>query len=499
MSYLKQIVLTLVFFCCINPPTHAAALKQFVNAAQGYSMSIPATSRIDQSFPAMRDVFSTNDLVIEVYFDDLSRQQAGFSDYIYYGNKMLKLSDRHNLTASYSSAVAGHSAHTTVWQRQKLSRVANDRNYYQSVAIRRTSQEIVTILFKSNKPLDTTPYLSNFQVIAKSGNLATNRQFAKSKTVMNAATKAKYEELFGEKAPLTWGIFEPNAGSDCFHLHQKETQLDYKFKVALRYQSIGNLVPLFLLEQAEQEGRTLELTLSTTYAANPDALKAGGSDPNLTIAYDILDGKFDDYLEFYAQQLKTFDKPILFRLNNEMNGDWCWYSAFYTARDSEIYKQLWVYLHDFFAKRNVQNLIWIWNPHDKSFPDFAWNHAFAYYPGDEYVDVIGMTGYNTGNYFAGESWREFKDIYDPLYAEYCASFDKPFIIGEFASASYGGSKAAWINSMFKEIKNYPRIKVAVWWSGIDRDSSGTPARIYLINDTPATIEAMKNGLKSYKK
>lgn len=497
MSFLKQALLVLLLCCCIAKPAQTAALKQFVNSAQGYSLSIPASSHIDQSFPTVRDVFSTEDLVIEVYFDDLSKQRANFDDYIYYGNKMLSLSERHNLTADHAETVNGYSAHTTVWQRQKLSKLSKDRNYYQSTAIRRNSQEIVTLLFKSTQPIDAQPYLQSFQLLPQTAKLKSIRKFGKSKTLMNAATKAKFEELFGNKAPLTWGIFEPNAVSSFFHLEQKEAQLDHKFKVALRYQSIGNLVPLFLLEQAEQQGRILELTLSTTYAANPDALKAGGRDPNLTIAYDILDGKFDNYLEFYAQQLKGFDKPILFRLNNEMNGDWCWYSAFYTARDSDIYKQLWVYLHDFFSKRQVQNLIWVWNPHDKSFPEFAWNHAFAYYPGDEYVDVVGMTGYNTGNYFAGESWREFKEIYDPLYAEYCANFDKPFIIGEFASASYGGNKAAWISAMFKNIKDYPRIKVAVWWSGIDRDSNGIPGRIYLINDTPATVAAMKQGLKAY--
>lgn len=495
MPFFRQLTLTFILLICLQPFAFANETKIFTNAAQGYSIAIPANSKIDQSFPAVCDVFRTNELVIEVYFDDLSSQSASFADYIYYGNKMLAANSQHQITANYNSTINNYNAHITAWQRPKLSKLVLDRNYYQAAAIKRNSQEIITVIFKSSSPIDTRQYLTSFQFLHKQGNLTKNRVFGRSKTVMNIATKNVFEGLFGKQAPLTWGIFEPNANSDFFHLHKKEAALDYKFKIALRYQSIGNLVPLFLLETAEQEGRLLELTLSTTYAANPDALKAGRSDPNVNVAYDVLNGKFDDYLEFYATQLKKFDKPILFRLNNEMNGDWCWYSAFYTARDSEIYKQLWIYLHTFFAERGVQNLIWIWNPHDKAFPEFAWNHAFAYYPGDEYVDVVGMTGYNTGNYFNGEQWREFNEIYTPLYAEYSQAFDKPFIIGEFASASYGGNKAQWIKNMFKDLKNYPRIKVAVWWSGIDRDSDGTPGRIYLIDDTQATVEAMKQGLK----
>lgn len=91
-----------------------------------------------------------------------------------------------------------------------------------------------------------------------------------------------------------------------FFTYSKKALLNYKFKVALRY-----TVPLFLLEQAGKEGRFLELIMSTTYATNPDVLKTSG-DPNLNIAYDILNGKFDNGLEFYAQQLKPFDKPYCF-------------------------------------------------------------------------------------------------------------------------------------------------------------------------------------------
>ena len=42
---------------------------------------------------------------------------------------------------------------------------------------------------------------------------------------------------------------------------------------------------------------------------------------NSSIIYDILNGKYDDFFRLYAQKIKEFNHPILFRLNNEMNGD----------------------------------------------------------------------------------------------------------------------------------------------------------------------------------
>jgi beta-mannanase len=120
-----------------------------------------------------------------------------------------------------------------------------------------------------------------------------------------------------------------------------------------------------------------------------------------------------------------------------------------------------------------------------------------YYPGDDVVDIVGLTGYNTGTYFANDPWREFPDIYQPLYANYSAWFDKPFIIGEFGSNSVGGDKVAWINTMFREMPKFNRIKVAIWWSGIDWDENGRPGRIYKLDETPATEDAFRRGLKNY--
>jgi len=216
------------------------------------------------------------------------------------------------------------------------------------------------------------------------------------------------------------------------------------------------------------------------------------------MVYDILDGRYDDYFIAYADKLKEFGHPVLFRLNNEMNGDWCWYSAFYTGKDAEMYIKLWRYIHDIFVDRGVDNVVWVWNPHDVSLPAFKWNHYLMYYPGDEYVDVVGLTGYNNGTYFPGERWREFDEIYLPLYNEYVLAFDKPFMITEFASNSVGGDKTAWVGRMFDGIRDFDRIKVAVWWSGVDYDQQGRPGRIYLIDEDEGLLDIFRKRLKEYK-
>jgi hypothetical protein len=117
-----------------------------------------------------------------------------------------------------------------------------------------------------------------------------------------------------------------------------------------------------------------------------------------------------------------------------------------------------------------------------------------YYPGDEYVDIVGLTAYNTGTYYPGEDWIEFDELYDSLYAEYNRLFNQPMMITEFASSSVGGDKNKWIRNMFNHIGKYENIKVAIWWDGCDWDANGNIARPYFIDETPDLLQTFKEFL-----
>lgn len=472
----------------------------FTDQAHGYKILIPKNSSVDISFSAICTTFTTPNLKVEIYYDDLTNKPGNFYELITYSNMFLRRGGPHTITANYSTGIDGYSAHTTKWQRDKLARIPNDRNFYMSTSVQRTSQKIYTIMLKSSSPLGSTgdTITNSFSFISPSGNFRNYKHFYQSTSPMNEQTQKVFDELFGPEANLTWGIFEYSAPQNFNKLHDIEKNLDHRFKVLLRYQTIDEPLPLTQLERAWENDRIVELTLATIHNTQANALWVNGVPPNALTAYRILNGEYDEYFTNYAHSLKQFGKPIIFRLNNEMNGDWCWYSAFYTARDSDIYKELWYYIRGIFDREGVDNLIWVWNPHDVSLPNFSWNHSLAYYPGDKYVDVVGMTGYNNGTYFAGEKWRTFSQIYQELYGEYIDLFDKPFMLTEFSSNSIGGNKAAWIDDMFNQIEKYPNIKVAVWWNGVDYDKNNNPGRIYLIDDSPEVIEAMKNGLAKYQ-
>jgi len=331
--------------------------------------------------------------------------------------------------------------------------------------------------------------LSSVNFIPPQGAKSFNLYYSRQVRPLSAETEALFQRYFADESPQAWGIYEPTADTGLSYVNSLENRLNYKFPCLLWYQSLGSEFPRALADNAYSQGKFLELTLATWDLRQPN---------NTAITYDVLNGAYDAYLIDYARKIKAFGHPLLFRLNNEMNGDWCYWSAYYSATDTELFRAMWRHIYDIFQEQGVDNAIWVWNPNEVSFPSFKWNSYVNYFPGDQYVDVIGLTGYNTGNYFPGERWRDFRSIYAPLYSEYNHVFDYPFMITEFACSSIGGDKVAWLNDMFTYISSYKKIKLAIWFNGIDFDAQRRPARIYRLDQNDAILDQFAQGLKGAK-
>ena len=107
-------------------------------------------------------------------------------------------------------------------------------------------------------------------------------------------------------------------------------------------------------------------------------------------------------LDVIAGELKLLRNahvPVLWRPLHEVNGRWFWWGA----QGPEPYKKLWRLMFErFTVKHGLNNLIWVFSPGAET--DLA-----DWYPGDEYVDMIGQDHYpmdgNNG---------PAKDVFDEL-------------------------------------------------------------------------------------
>ncbi|MDR3277879.1 MAG: glycoside hydrolase family 26 protein [Oscillospiraceae bacterium] len=312
----------------------------------------------------------------------------------------------------------------------------------------------------------------------------------------SAETRALYDRIAASPDVL-WGIFTSRIEEQGIRewIPAIEKSLEFQFPIVLAYVGVDRGFPTEFMERCDGEGRIVELTLQITETNN---LSIAGHSPWL----DLYRTGGDERIRAFARGAKAFGKPFLFRLNNEMNSDWTSYSGVTNLLDPELYAENWRTVYRIFEEEGVDNAIWIFNPNDRDAPPNAWNSAAAYYPGNEYVQLFGVTGYNNGDYYrdvTGEYWREFDVIYDKITRDAAGMYDAfPWIITEFSSSSVGGDKAKWIDGMFKNLPNYPRIKAAVWFSSADYDVADDTiaARPYWIDETDETLAAFRKGLLS---
>ncbi|MCI5605226.1 MAG: glycoside hydrolase family 26 protein [Clostridia bacterium] len=317
----------------------------------------------------------------------------------------------------------------------------------------------------------------------------------------NEETRDFYRELCNTDK-LKWGIYVPQGVRDMRfeEVEKMEEKIDYTFEGMIEYLYLGvegEDFPLEGMKKAYDDGKVVELTLQTATIMNADL---DGYSP----VFDILDGLWDSKIRKFAQQAKEFDHPFLFRLNNEMNSDWTSYCSSTMMNDPELYVTIWRRFYDIFHEEGVDNAIWVFNPNNITFPPCGYNDPMAYYPGNGYVHVFGVTGYNTGTYYEkqnAEKWREFEELYDECDKLFLENYGKfPWIITEFASSSIGGDKVQWIKNMFEVLPKYKNIKMAFWFNSADWDPAypkeTVVSRPYWLDETEETLKAFGEGVKN---
>ncbi len=215
-------------------------------------------------------------------------------------------------------------------------------------------------------------------------------------------------------------------------------------------------------------------TQDAAYEANGQIAETG----------DIARGVYDAYFEEFADTIKAFNSPVFISIDHEMNGDWYPYSQDYAKTDATAaqFVAAWRHIIDIFRARGATNVAWVWAP---NVPDVGKVPATAYYPGDDYVDWVGVS------FYSGNPLSNLRQI----YATYAAK--KPIFITEWATApeksrfyqGYPGDEK-WVTDFFKSLEtNYPRVKAISWFNWKQGDGN------YTLDRVPAQAQAYNQDIK----
>ncbi len=471
--------------------SYSTSYNKYTNNPFGYEIVLPKYLILNEDIVNVKSRFESENLVVEVLYDDFNNTLDTKYSYNIYGNNGIKRNDEFEVTAEYEHPFGGVSSHITLYERRKIKGDEIDRNYYATIAIPRTSKEIVTVFIKSSAPIYIDYIMPSFKFIEKSGQMKQDKVFEPVKKQFDILTQEFYQRYFENNDKVDFGIFEPTFPIYQYRLVQLEGLYNYNFPVTLTYNSFVLPFKSAYMEKAKELGKVVEYTLYTT-----DIIENKEKD----ITLQIIEGKYDDYLDSLAESFNEYDFPVLFRINNEMNGAWVLYSSYFVGKDTDLYIECWRYIYDKFKEKGVDNLIFVWNPNELSFPNFSYNNYLSYYPGNEYVDVVGLTAYNTGNYYRGETWRKFEEAYDAFYYDYESHFKHPMMITEFSCSTTGGNKSEWFTDMFNTITKYEKIKIAVLWNGQDYDMTKptkTVSRNYRLDQDDSVINALIEGFKKF--
>src|SRR5207248_1490491 len=113
---------------------------------------------------------------------------------------------------------------------------------------------------------------------------------------------------------------------------------------------------------------------------------------NLT---SIVEGKWDSYIDSWAEGAHRFGKPFLVSLACEMNGFWFpWSGILYGAGDPvdgggyagpEFYKRAYRHIVNRVRAHGGTNVLWVYHVNNDTTPVALWNTMATYYPGSDYV------------------------------------------------------------------------------------------------------------------
>jgi beta-mannanase len=180
---------------------------------------------------------------------------------------------------------------------------------------------------------------------------------------------------------------------------------------------------------------------------------------------NIISGKHDAYIKTWAKAAKAHGGPVIVRMFHEMNGRWFpWGIEKRFDNSATTFNQAWRHVVSLFRQVGARNVKFLWSPYNTD------NGAYRpFYPGNEWVDFVGVTSLNWGEN-GGRSWRELSGILKrPMAAIRNVSRTsgspqgKPVILPEVGSNYVGGDKAAWITRGYKHAYNkYPSIRGMVY-------------------------------------
>jgi hypothetical protein len=228
------------------------------------------------------------------------------------------------------------------------------------------------------------------------------------------------------------------------------TQLGHRVEIVNIYMGWNEPLPINSIEATAAQGAIPELTWEQWPGG-------GGVDQPGYADSVIASGTYDTYVNAVAAAARAWGQPILLRYAHEMNGNWYPWAASVNGNTPASYVAAWRHVHNVFTAAGASNVLWVWAPNAGGPTPIT-----QVYPGDAYVDIVGMDGYNRGNGISG--YQTPSAVFSSLLSSVrTLTPSKPVLITETGTSEQAGSKATWLEQLFAYVHAQPGLIGVVYF------------------------------------
>jgi mannan endo-1,4-beta-mannosidase len=214
-----------------------------------------------------------------------------------------------------------------------------------------------------------------------------------------------------------------------------------------------------------------------------DAGASGAYEPNWTLAQD-LSGRYDSYIRATAKAMAALPFPIALRMAHEQNGNWFpWGIALRNPQgqlvnSAALYRKFWRHVWTIFQQERATNVIFVWSPNA---PSAVGPNLTSTYPGNKYVDWVGMSAY----LYRRLNWSYIGNALSDVHK---IAPTKPIVLTE-TGVGATTDNAKGISRIASHITKQPGV---AGWVYLDTAAGRTDWRF---ETHASTLAAMRNGLK----
>lgn len=279
------------------------------------------------------------------------------------------------------------------------------------------------------------------------------------------------------RAPF-FGAFAAGAPADPTQLNLIARETGTAPSVVETFQQLTASFSVSRLRQSNWRGAVPLVTVET-WAGVGGGVRGVESDQPAYANSQIIRGRYDRYLRVIARSIVQYRKPVILRLDHEMNGNWYAWSDGVNGNARGSYVQMWRHVFGVFRRAGAANVLWLWAPNIVRGTDGSSARLRSMYPGDAYVNLVGLSGYGVYNATPAQT-------FDPSLKVLAGITGRPVVLAE-TGAEVDPWKTGWIKAFGPYLHAHRHIVGFVWYNL--RQSQN-----WRFDDSPADLAAFRRTL-----